>query len=140
MARITGLAVPYFSSSVDQGGFVEVIEPNAIKLEGAEIRALYEHKPDELLGRTQSKTLRLNNSADGVGFELDIPNTTLGNDLIELIKRGDLSGCSFQMFVESDSWNYDSSPAVRIIHRARIDEITITAQPAYQATTVEVIV
>lgn len=140
MPKLIGLAVPYFSESELLDGFnTEMIEGGAIDLEGAEIRALYNHTRDDLLGRTQSQTLKLWEESDGIHFELDLPNTTTANDTLELIKRGDLVGCSFQMFVIDSYWDDSGEYPKRIITSAIIDEISIVDLPAFPSTWVKVV-
>ena len=94
---ITGYAA-VFNSPTDIGGqFTEEIEPGAFRdaLATSDIRALFNHNADHLLGRLGSGTLRAREDGNGLFYELDVPNTRLGEDLVELVKRGDLTGNSF---------------------------------------------
>lgn len=138
--KLKGIAASYYSNSRNLGGFIEMISPDAFtqSLEKADIRCLSEHDPQKLLGRTSSGTLRLNNSSEGLEFECDLPNTTTANNLTQLVGRGDLKGCSFRMVVKKDEWDFSGRLPLRIVTEAEIDEITITATPAYQATYCEV--
>jgi HK97 family phage prohead protease len=131
---LKALAIPYNSRSQDMG-FIELISPNAFDLSG-DVRALYEHDRQHLIGRTTSKTLRLKNTVKGVEAEIDLPNTSIGNDLAELVKRGDISGMSFGFIVEADEWDYDHEPALRTITKALLKEVTVTSDPAYLDTNV----
>ncbi|EJQ6505611.1 HK97 family phage prohead protease, partial [Escherichia coli] len=58
---------------------------------GNDVRGLYEHDHSMLLGRTRSGTLRLEEDDTGLRFELIPPDTSTGRDVIELVKRGDIS-------------------------------------------------
>lgn len=131
---LKALAIPYNSRSQDMG-FIEVIAPNAFELSG-DVKALYEHDRQHLIGRTTSGTLRLFNSTQGVQAEIDLPNTTIGNDLAELVGRGDINGMSFGFIVESDEWDYSQEPALRTITKAQLTEVTVTSDPAYLETSV----
>lgn len=135
---LSALAIPYNSRSQDMG-FIEQIAPDAFKesLQG-DIKALYEHERQHIIGRTQSGTLRLNNTLDGVYAEIDLPNTSIGNDLAVLVGRGDISGMSFGFIVDSDSWDYSQEPALRTILKATLTEVTVTSDPAYLQTHVTV--
>ena len=128
-----------FGEVVDIGGFSEVIQPGAFRrsLAGpaaAGIRAIYEHDNAALLGRVGAGTLRLSEDDVGLAFELDLPDTTLGNDLAELVRRGDVAGCSFGFVSVTEDW----SGEVRQLKDVDLYEITITATPAYPSTSVSI--
>ena len=59
---------------------------------GADILALVDHDAGRLLARTSSGTLRLGTDSRGLHFELDLPETTLGRDVLALAERRDLGG------------------------------------------------
>ena len=138
---LQGFAVLY-NSETRLGGFTEVIRKGAFRksLEsGANIRALYHHQGDALLGTTKAGTLRLRDEARGLAFELDLPNTTHGRDLAELVRRGDVSGCSFGFRVREggDRWqDRGDAEYLRELLDVDLHEITMTADPAYKDTTV----
>ncbi len=128
-----------FNSETNLGEFSEVIRPGAFVRTlsaptAANIRAIYEHDNRSLLGKVGSSTLRLREDEKGLAFELDLPDTTLGRDLAELVKRGDVSGCSFGFLPVRDTW-LDN---LRELRDVDLFEITITANPAYDATSVQV--
>ncbi|OWG38388.1 peptidase U35 [Stutzerimonas stutzeri] len=128
-----------FNSETNLGEFSEVIRPGAFARTlsaptAANIRAIYEHDNRSLLGKVGSSTLRLREDEKGLAFELDLPDTTLGRDLAELVKRGDVSGCSFGFLPVRDTW-LDN---LRELRDVDLFEITITANPAYDATSVQV--
>lgn len=121
-----------FKEKISKGAFVESI------LNG-DIRALWSHNTDQVLGRTTSKTLRLREDDHGLFFELDLPDTQMGNDAYTLIKRGDVSGMSFGFTVEKESWEQgkDGQPHVRTLEKVNLFEVSPTAFPAYEATSVQ---
>ena len=138
---IVGRPVVYNSRSEDLGGFIETIAPYAFKDSmGGDIRALIEHDATKLLGRTSSGTLKVLEDSQGIQIEITPPNTRTSDELLESIQRGDISGMSFGFSVppDGDSWNVDQAPALRTVHRATLHEVTVTALPAYQATSVQV--
>ena len=127
-----------FDSPTMIGNFQEVIKKGAFtrslaSLDASKIKAIYEHDTSQLLGRLGSNTLRLWEDDKGLRFELDLPNTTLGNDVAELVKRGDLAGCSFGFIVRSENW----TDTAREILDVDLFEITLTSDPAYEATSVD---
>ena len=140
-AKFVGRAAPFNSASEDLGGFTELIAPGAFRDSLAnkkDIRALVSHDPDKLMGRTSSGTLRLVESADGLTFENDTPDTTYARDLAALAARGDIKGMSFGFRVPTggDSWsNGSDGKAVRTLKAVDLSEISYVASPAYPNTT-----
>jgi HK97 family phage prohead protease len=76
------------------GMFTEEIAPGAFKRTLSEgeinVRALYNHKADFLLGSTRGGTVRLSEDETGLAVDLDLPDTQLGRDVQALVTRGDL--------------------------------------------------
>ncbi|MEL4203022.1 HK97 family phage prohead protease [Plesiomonas shigelloides] len=105
---------------------------------GADVRALYEHDSKQLLGRTQSGTLVLTEDNIGLRFELTPPNTQLGNDVLELVGRGDITGMSFGFRALQESWDVVPTPYIRTVTAAELREITVTSMPAYPESGVEI--
>ncbi|MBJ8027755.1 HK97 family phage prohead protease [Bacillus cereus group sp. N21] len=94
--------------------------------------ALWSHDTSQILGRTKNGTLRLFEDNIGLRFELDLPNTTLGNDAFETIKRGDVDGVSFGFQMAKEEWDEsDPDNIVRSVTKAKLVEISPVAFPAY---------
>ncbi|PFW87241.1 HK97 family phage prohead protease [Bacillus pseudomycoides] len=94
--------------------------------------ALWSHDTSQVLGRTKNGTLRLFEDDIGLRFELDLPNTTLGNDAFETIKRGDVDGVSFGFQMAKEEWDEsDPDNIVRSVTKAKLVEISPVAFPAY---------
>ena len=137
---LTGYAA-VFNSEANLGSFCEVIRPGAFAKSlatGSNIRALYHHQGDALLGTTRGGTLTLREDAHGLAFELALPDTTHGRDLAILVDRGDVAGCSFGFRVPEggDRWEARGAQTVRELLTVELAEITLTSDPAYQDTTV----
>lgn len=131
-----------FNSETSLGEFAEVIRPGAFTRTlaaptAANIRAIYEHDSKSLLGRVGASTLRLREDDKGLAFELDLPDTTLGRDLGELVKRGDVAGCSFGFLPVKDTWLNGPMP-LRELRDVDLFEVTLTASPAYPETSVQI--
>jgi HK97 family phage prohead protease len=90
-----------------------------------------------VLGRTP-KTLQLRQDARGLAFTLDPAPTQAGREVLELVRRGDLSGSSFGFRTIADAWYQDGEDTVRELIDIEIQEISLVAFPAYAATNVEV--
>ncbi len=139
-SRLHGYAAVFNSEAV-LGDFTEVIRHGAFAKSlatGSNIRALYHHQGDALLGTTRGKTLMLREDDKGLAFELALPDTTHGRDLAVLVERGDVAGCSFGFRVREggDSWEERDGRMVRELRDVELVEITLTSDPAYQDTTV----
>ncbi|MGX9144988.1 HK97 family phage prohead protease [Mesorhizobium sp. 128a] len=116
--------------------FIERIAPGAFSaaLRG-DILALCDHDIGRVLGRTKSGTLRLSEDARGLRAEIDVPDTTDGNNLWTLVKRGDVSGMSFAFRATKQEWDDTGDLPKRTIIEAELYEVTATALPAYPDTT-----
>ncbi|WP_213805751.1 HK97 family phage prohead protease [Granulicella sp. dw_53] len=137
---LSGYSAVFSSLSVDMGGWFELISPSAFTRtlqENPDVLCLYSHDTSLVLGRTKSSTLSLSIDQTGLRFECILPDTSTANDLIVSIERGDVDGCSFGFVCQSDVWSEDSEDRiVRTLLDVDLYEVTITAAPAYQATSV----
>lgn len=141
--ELTGYAVVYEQLSEELGMFTKFREKIARGAFGdsiqGDIRALWSHEEDSVLGRTKSGTLRLKDDEIGINFSLDLPDNTLGRDAFVTISRGDVTGMSFGFMVVEDEWviSADGTSAVRSIKSAQLFEISPVAFPAYSQTVVD---
>lgn len=133
--QLIGVAAPY-GAETRINDFREVIATGAFTRtlsEQRDILALADHDPTRVLGRTKSGTLALRETAQGLEYTLELPDTTLGNDLRALAARGDIGGVSMGFRAVRDSWSGD----LRTLHEVELHEISIvSAHPAYADTTV----
>ena len=135
--KLTGYAA-VFEQETRISDFTEVIRPGAFaaSLKGRDILALVDHDPARLLARTKSGTLRLEEDSKGLRFELDVPDTQQGRDLLTLAGRGDLGGMSFGFTVARSGERWDGKK--RELRAVTLHEISVVhAWPAYQGTSVE---
>ena len=106
---VEGYAVVFNSESRDLGGFTEVIEPRAIEgiLEKSDILCLLNHNEDRgILARSKygKGSLELSVDETGLKYRFEAPNTALGDELLEGLKRGDISTSSFAFTIDKDTW------------------------------------
>lgn len=139
--KLAGYAAIYGAWSADLGGFVERVAPGAFDRSLAEaqhVTALWEHEGRHVLGRVGAGTLRIASDAVGLPFEVDLPPTTAGRDLAELVERRDVAGASFGFRVRDggQSWSFEDGQARRTLTNVDLHEITVCAMPAYVDTTV----
>jgi uncharacterized protein len=136
--KIVGYAAR-FGVWADIGGlFRERIEPGAFKktIKEADVRALVEHDPMAIIGRNKAGTLRLNEDEKGLAVEIDVPDTTVGKDLLVSMRRGDKTQMSFGFTVNKADDDYDEN--TRILRDVSLFDVSIVSFPAYSQTTAQV--
>lgn len=135
---VHGHAAVYGATSEDLGGFRERIAPGAfagvLADPAVDVRALLNHDANQVLGRTRSGTLRLFDEARGLRFELDLPDSPLGQNVRTAVDRGDVDGASFRFAVGEEEWAEDVR-TVRTV--AELRDVTIATYPAYPAAAIE---
>ncbi len=134
---IEGYAAVFNSKTRIGSCFDEVIEPGAFSKslsENGDIRALFNHDWNNVLGRTKSGTLTLKEDEKGLNFNVELPNTSVARDLSESMARGDINQCSFGFFVTDEEWDYSVEPALRTIKEVELFEISVVSIPAYEDT------
>ena len=137
---LKGYAV-VFDSPADIGDFTEYIAPGAFTrtLKDDDQVMLRDHRSELLLGRRSAGTLKLWQDDKGVAFQLTVPNTSLGQDTYENTRLGNLRGCSFGFYVRDQKWSQDANGIVtRTVLDVQCFELTLTAFPAYEATSVDI--
>lgn len=120
--------------------FKEYILPGALSksLKENDIRALKEHEPLFLLGRTSAGTLHLEERDDGLYCTIDVPDTTFGNDTLVQAKRGDLRGFSFAFTPVKQRTYFKGTDRLRELVEIDVSEVSIVSNPAYPETTLAV--
>ena len=113
---IAGYAAITDSEAPEEMGFIEKIAPGAFEsaLEQSDVRALFNHNRDKILGRQSAGTLTLEEDDKGLYYEIDPPATTYANDLIESLRRGDIDESSFGFTVAEDGEDWDESGEVPV--------------------------
>lgn len=141
--KIEGYAIVFNSLSHDLGGFKEIIKPEAIEgvLERSCILALLNH--DESRGilaryRNGEGSLELTVDEKGLKYSFEAPHTQLGNELIEGIKRGDITTSSFAFTIAEEEWSKnENGEHIRTINKfAELYDISPVYREAYGDTTV----
>lgn len=123
-------AIPWFRERFLKGAFARTIVSDDIK-------AYWMHEKTYIFGSTKAGTLRLSEKDAGLFFEIDMPNTSMGNDAIVSIKRGDVDGMSFCFRAVVQEWDEkDPENVIRTITEADLFEISPEPFPAYTSTSV----
>lgn len=142
---LTGYAAMFDSESEDLGGFREVVKPGAFTRSlraGKSVMALQDHNPSLVLGRTTNGTLQLSEDSRGLKFRCVLPDTQVARDAHALVKRGDVTGCSFAFQAVDQSWadkrdgNGNLYACRSLLDVDLIDVSPVVTYPAYPDTTV----
>lgn len=140
--RIRGYAAVFDKKSEDLGGFREDIKPGAFAetLKKADVRALFNHDPNYVLGRNKSGTLSLAEDEKGLSIDIDPPDTQFARDLMVSINRGDINQMSFGFITKKDSWENldDDSKRLRHLEEVELLDVSPVTFPAYPQTSVAV--
>jgi len=140
--RLIGTVIVFNSMSEDVGGFREVIAPEAVARtlrEKIDLRALVDHDTGRVLGRLSAGTLRLSVTPRGLQAEIDVPETSFGDDTLESVRRRDLTGMSFAFrSVVPPTWEEVDGKPVATVHDMRMREVSVVAFPAYTETDIAV--
>ena len=138
--KIFGHAV-VFDAEADIGGmFRERVARGALheRFANADIRALFNHDPNIVLGRNKNGTLRLSEDDVGLAVEIQPPDTQAANDLLSLIERGDISQMSFAFRTLKQEWDDTKEPPLRTILKAELFDVSPVTFAAYPQTDVAV--
>lgn len=138
--RLVGYAAVFGELSENLGGFREKIAPGAFaKSLGGDVRALFNHDPNLILGRTKAKTLALHEDQRGLMVEITPPDTQAARDVIESIRRGDVDQMSFGFRTKKDDWEEtDKGEIVRTLIEVDIFDVSPVTFPAYPTTEIAV--
>lgn len=130
-----GYAATFNNYSQNLGGFVEQVAPGAFaKSLGDNLSVLcrYNHDDNYLLGTTEAQTLRLIPDDNGLGYEVDLPATTSGNDVSVLAKRGDVRYSSFAFYTLEDEWSVtEQGFPLRTLLSVQLVDVAPVNSPAY---------
>ena len=126
-----------FNSETDLGAFREVIRPGAFDdVMDNDVRALINHDPNLILGRTSNGTLELSTDERGLKYKVKLGDQQYARDFYESVKRGDISQSSFAFTIDKQSWNEQRT--VRSVDKVRqLLDVSPVTYPAYAAATVQ---
>lgn len=136
-ARLVGYAAVFGEMSEELGSFREQIAPGAFtKSVGGDIRALFNHDPNLILGRTKAKTLTVREDQRGLYVEILPPDTAFARDLMESMRRGDVDQMSFGFRTIKDRWEEDraTGTVLRTLLEVELFDVSPVTFPAYPQT------
>jgi HK97 family phage prohead protease len=136
---LIGYPIVYNVATTIAGSFVEIISPGAFRnaIKNYDVRALFAHSYEQVLGRLSAGTLRLSEDSAGIRCEIDLPNSRA--DIAELVARRDLTGMSMLFSPLAEDWDYPTvGLPTRTILDAELYECSIVSEPAYPTTSIYV--
>jgi hypothetical protein len=140
--KITGYAAVFNQETELWPGFRESVAPGAFakSLKEDDVRALFNHDVNYILGRTKAKTLSLWEDKKGLGYNIIPPDTSVAADLMVSIKRGDVDQSSFGFDIVSKNIKVDreNDEMTRTILEAKLYDVSPVTFPAYPQTEVKV--
>lgn len=141
---VEGYALVFNSLSRNLGGFYEVISPEAVEgvIERSDIMCLLNHADNRgILARSKygKGSLSLTIDETGLKYRFDSPKTSLGDELLEYLNRGDIDSSSFAFTVAEDKWvkGEDGMYTRTITKFDRLFDVSPVFEPAYDATIVK---
>ena len=142
-ATIEGHAAVFDSWSETLGGifpFKEIVRKGAFNesIGKDDIRALFNHDPNYVLGRNRAGTLELVEDDIGLRVKITPPDTSWAKDILTSIRRGDITQMSIGFIVEDDKWPTKDGMDVREIRKVQLFDVSPVTFPAYTATDVGV--
>lgn len=147
---LSGCAISYNDETEIRCGngesFIERVAPGA--LDGvlgsdAEVKALFNHNVDSVLGSRKNGTLALKSNERGLYFGIQLDkNNAKHQEVYAMCKRGDIDGCSFGFVPEDEDWDQvrDANGKTRVrrtLKTINMHEMSVVTFPAYQNTMVQ---
>lgn len=126
-----------FLEKVQKGAFTKTLRE-------ADIRALWNHDVNYVLGRNRAGTLRLIEDERGLAVDIVPPDTQWARDALETLRRGDVTQMSFGFRVVKDRWEVYTDEEtgkrteIRTLLEVRLFDVSPVTFPAYPTTDVGV--
>jgi HK97 family phage prohead protease len=142
--KIAGYATKFAPSRTqDLGGFIEQVDRHAFDKHLAtkpDVRCLFNHSEDNVLGRTTNGSLVLRTDNVGLWYDCDPAPTQLADDVLALIGRGDITQSSYGFICIRDQWSVDNTTGkpLRTVLEAELFDVSPVTFPANVDATVVV--
>lgn len=129
--------IPYNKRSLKLP-FYEYIERTAFNktlADGFDVKALYGHDYNNVLGRVKNGSLSLDNRDDGLYIRVKLPQTRLAEDTWNLVREGYISGMSFGFSEVQTEYGVEDGIETHYLREVRLYEVSFVSEPAYPDTT-----
>ena len=139
---LTGYAAVFDKPTMIGNYFREVVRPGAFTnaIQNDDVRALWNHDSNIVLGRTKSGTLQMTQDETGLRVSITLPDSNEGRDKYASVARGDVDGMSFGFRVPAggERWSFDADGIeLRELTNLSVFDVSPVAYPAYQETEIE---
>jgi HK97 family phage prohead protease len=137
---IAGYAAVFNSDANIGDYFIERIAPGAFAkaITRDDVRCLFNHRDEYVIGRTKAGTLRLSEDDHGLAYEADPPDAEWARGLVASIDRGDISQSSFAFRALKEEWDETGALPVRTLLELELLDVSPVTYPAYEDTEVGV--
>jgi HK97 family phage prohead protease len=129
-----------FVEQIKRGAFTKTLNERGTQTSRDDIKALFNHSTDLVLGSKRAGTLKLSEDSKGLHYEVDLDlDITHHRSAFKMIERGDVTNSSFGFDVIEERWSVPESsddPVLREVLETRLYEVSPTPFPAYQDSTV----
>lgn len=123
---------PGVKEKVAKGAFIDSISKD-------DVRALFNHDPNYVLGRNTNGTLSMKEDAKGLLYGVEPPDTQQARDIMALIKRGDISQNSFGFRVIDQAWDEEEDGTlIRTLKKVKLYDVSPVTYPAYPTTDLKI--
>jgi hypothetical protein len=140
LRKIVGYPAVFNSTTEIWPAYTEEVAPGAFErtlADGTDVRALVDHIPSQILGRRKAKTLSLAEDAKGLRFVIQPPNTSVGRDIVENIRLGNVDQGSFAFWVRSEEVSHgDDGGEHHRLTDLDLFDVSVVTFPAYEDTVV----
>lgn len=139
--KLVGHASVFNTLSEDRGGYFVMISPGAFldSIKTDDVRALFNHDPNYVLGRTKSGTLKMSEDDRGLAIEVDLPDTSFARDLTVLMERGDVSQMSFGGIIRTETRHEDKDATVYVVKQFQLWDISPVTYAAFEVAECKVV-
>jgi len=133
---VEGSSIQY-GQQVDRPGLPVMFESDSFDgPAGNDIVALFNHESNFPIGRQSKGTLSVEQTESGLTYSVDLPNSPLGENVAESVRRGDVVGSSAEVFSDSDAERIEdvNGEETRIIESFEIAETGPVTFPAFDSS------
>ena len=139
--RLEGHASVFDQETEIFGLWREKVAPGAFKktIKEHDIRALWNHNTDMVLGRNKAKTLELSEDTKGLRTVIHPPDTQVGRDAVTSIKRGDVTQMSIAFETIKQEWYIPEDKRelpLRTLREAKLYDVSPVTFPAFEGTSI----
>lgn len=140
--RLAGYAAVFNVEAIIMGAWREEVAPGAFAktIFEHDIRALWNHDPNIVLGRNKAGTLRLTEDGHGLNSEIEPPDNEWGRPVFDAVKRGDVTGMSIAFRAIKQEWTRPPEGSLelpkRTLREAKLYDVSPVTFPAFEATSI----